>query len=216
MSFVGTDIKLYFHGFSPLYGRPSREDLLFRQWVKEITSKESVKTSIEPIKMGLFETTGPVNPTPFCERRNLNWEVIRSINIGDGGVYTSAEPLIKIDPANGRKTRKKDMFTFYNQDGKYLKANMYFGDKTQMNADFGRNMLICVRLNDMFMFWQAQYVQSQRLKTKAIVVDFDTNIKPYEEEQYPVTKTREDLQTNAANIIRELTGVMDTGYCSSS
>lgn len=184
LSFVGTDIPIYFG-----YTRDAKCRFIMKKadpfWLKR--------------KSGVSQ-----NPSDYGFE-----PVQRSLNIGDGGNYSGKE-LIKIDPASGRKTRKSSPFSLLNKGGKFLKGDFFLGSKKDVGLEgIGRSLLMCVRLNDMFMFWTTEYVTAKNLKDKIILMDLFTNIRPYEEEQYPVTKTREGLNNLIEDVKKEMIGVMD-------
>lgn len=118
--------------------------------------------------------------------------------------------MTRIDVTQGRKSRKKTPDVLYEEDNVFLKTKIYLSNITkfpqlhQLLESSKSYVYICVRLNDMFMFFTRMSVQSKGLQNKIMLYDLYTNIRPYQEEVYPVSKTRENLTGKAKSVIENL------------
>ena len=128
--------------------------------------------------------------------------------------------MTRINPTDGRKSRKKSVDELWSESGSYLRTKLYFGDASQfgksaLGKSLGwylqneRSVLVCVRLNEMFMFYQTENVSSKGMQGKLILYDIYTNIRPYQEEVYPVSKTRENLTGRAKTVLNQLISAMN-------
>ena len=134
-----------------------------------------------------------------------------------GKIFDPAK-LTRISPVNGRKSRKKTVDELWKEKSLYLRAKLYLGKSQNLGRDFlshglasldSTKLVTCVRLNGMFMFYTTTYVSSKGIQGMTILYDIYTNIRPYQEEVYPVSKTRENLTGKAKSVLDSLLSEMN-------
>jgi len=116
--------------------------------------------------------------------------------------------MTRINPESGRKSRIKKADVLYEKDDAFLKSKIYMGllkdFKVKDILETSGYIPVCVRLNDMFMFYFSISVSSKGIQGKIILYDLYTNIRPYQEDVYPLSKTRENLTGKAKSVIDDL------------